>query len=513
MNNRRQEIYDKIRESSKEEYILSEMIRLGFWPEGQDVPGDPADFIRQKGALQREISELQKELNHLGDMDSLIREARRKRMVEAKAKRLETKKRREEERKEKARVWQEKQANDIVYLGEGVSGGLNEKESDLNLLKNFNLPVMHTVNDLSDLMKLSVSQIRQLSYHQDVSTSSNYIRFSIPKKTGGVRHISAPKPMLKFAQEWLLQNILYKVENHNAAHGFCPSRSIKSNAEVHLGAELLINIDLENFFPTITYKRTKGLFKSLGYSESLATVFALISSEPDCEEVFLDNQTYHVSQGERKLPQGSPASPAITNLICRKMDTRLDGLGKKFGFVYSRYADDMSFSTKAPDNQALGRFLRHITQIIAEEGFNIHPRKTKITRKGRRHEVTGVVVNEKLSIPRKKLKAFRAVLFQVEKDGPEGKHWGNSKDVIAALKGYAHFVYMIDPEKGQAFNEQVKQIIKKYNWQAHAYRLPSDKVSDFSKKEFKRSALDAEAEKQLDQELDSNSNKPWWKFW
>ena len=165
--------------------------------------------------------------------------------------------------------------------------------------------------------------------------------------------------------------------------------------------------------------------------------------------------------GERYLPQGSPASPAITNLLCRRLDRRLTAMAEKLGFTYTRYADDPTL--------AAGDSLRHICNIlkrtesiVTHEGFRINAEKTRILRKSRQQEVTGVVVNAKPNVSNKTLKRFRATLYQIEKDGLEGKHWGNSPDIIAAIQGFANFVAMLNPQKGADFQQQVQRIKQKY---------------------------------------------------
>ena len=475
MKGRRQELYDRIRETSKEEVILEEMQRLGFWPQGEGKPEGTESFIRRRAELRRELNQLQTELRRLGDVDRLISDARLARMKKAKENRLENKKRRLREQEQKAAAWKQKQATEIIYLGENVSSGLDKKLSNHEKLKANGLDLINVAGDLAELMGISLSELRFLSYQREVSEVNHYKRFSLPKKTGGLREISAPMPKLKKAQEWILQNILYKIELHENAHGFRPKHSIKTNALPHVGSEVLINIDLQDFFPSVDLKRVLGLFKSLGYSESLAMILALLCTEPDVEEVEIDEKNYFVSSGQRTLPQGSPASPAITNIICRHLDLRLNNLCKKHGFNYTRYADDMSFSAQNRVAIPLGKFLGIVQRIVREEGFKIHPKKTHVATKGRQKEVTGIVVNEKPSIARKKLKAFRAVLYQLEKDGPEGKSWGESDDVISAVRGYADFVYMVDPKKGMDCREQVQRIIKKHGWRAPRYERKGKK--------------------------------------
>src|SRR5690606_24657795 len=155
--------------------------------------------------------------------------------------------------------------------------------------------------------------------------------------------------------------------------------------------------------------------------------------------------------GPRGLPQGSPASPAITNVLCRRLDRRLQGLADQLGFAYTRYADDLTFSRKEPATSAqLGELLRKVADIVGHEGFTVHPDKARVMRRGRQREVTGVVVNDKLAVARKTLRAVRATLYQVEKDGPAGKRWGDAegKALLWSMHGYASFVAMVDRAKG-----------------------------------------------------------------
>lgn len=254
------------------------------------------------------------------------------------------------------------------------------------------------------------------------------------------------------------ENILKKIAVHDAAHGFCAQRSIVTNATPHVGADVIINFDLKDFFPSISYKRVKGLFQSFGYSEAAATIFGLLCTAAEVEELELDGKTYYVALGERHLPQGSPASPVITNLLCRRLDRRLTAMAEKFGFTYTRYADDLTFSAVGDSQRYICNIIKRTESIVTHEGFTLNQEKTRILRKSRQQGVTGVVVNNKLNISKKTLKQFRATLYQIEKDGLEGKHWGNSPNLIAAITGFANFVAMVNPEKGAELQQQVKRI-------------------------------------------------------
>ncbi len=461
----REELYAAVRQSSRMEVILEEMIRLGFWPAEGAMPEDPADEIRRRGEIQRELAELRKQSRQLHNEEALKKEYLRRRLEESRRKRRETKERRERERMDRAEVWQQRKEKEILYLGQEVSAGLNSTECDEERLKSHGLPRFSAAQDIAEAMGITVAQLRFLAFNRKTSTVSHYVRFKIPKKTGGERLISAPMPRLKAAQHWILQNILERVELHDAAHGFRAARSIVTNARPHVGSDCIINIDLKDFFPSVEYKRVKGLFRSLGYSEAAATIFGLICTEAETEEVELDGKKYFVAKGARHLPQGAPTSPAITNLLCRRLDRRLKKMADETGFAYTRYADDLTFSSSGDSLRNICNALRRTESIVAHEGFTIHPDKVRVLRRSRRQEVTGVVVNLKPAVSRDELRRFRAVLYQIEKDGPEGKRWGASKDVLGSLLGFANFVSMVDGEKGARLKGRVLAAMDKYGWQ------------------------------------------------
>ena len=458
----RQELYDRIRQLGTEEFILEEMIRYGFWSAQGEIPEDPADEIRRRSELQRELNELWQQNRQLNNEKALRKQALQERLAESRRKRQETKERRERERIERAEAWQLKKQQEIIYLGEEVSAGLNFTESNTERLQSNNLPICATAEQIAAAMEISVGELRFLAFSRKTSTISHYIRFKIPKKTGGERLISAPLPRLKKAQEWILRNILDKLELNDAAHGFRCDRSIVTNAQPHVGTDVIINFDLKDFFPSISYKRVKGLFQSFGYSEAAATIFALLCTESTLEEIELDNQTYYVATTERHLPQGSPASPAISNLLCRRLDKRLTAMATKLGFIYTRYADDLTFSASGDNLQNICNILNRTESIVNHEGFTLNQEKTRIMRKSRQQEVTGVVVNSQPNICNKTLKRFRATLFQIEKDGLEGKTWGNSSNLLASIQGFANFVAMVNPEKGAELLARIKKIKEKY---------------------------------------------------
>jgi len=184
-------------------------------------------------------------------------------------------------------------------------------------------------------MGITINELRFLAYQRDVSTVSHYQRFAIPKKSGGERIISAPMPRLKRAQYWLLANILEKVPVTESAQGFVKQRNILTNALPHVGTKVVVNLDLENFFPSVGYPRVKGIFRKIGYSEEVATLCARLTTEAPVSAFELDGTRYFVRTGEAALPQGAPTSPALSNILCRRLDKRLRGAAAKLDADYA----------------------------------------------------------------------------------------------------------------------------------------------------------------------------------
>jgi len=400
-------------------------------------------------------------LRNLAELEATLR---KERMAESRRKREETKQRRLGERAASREETRQRKTRELTYLGERVSAGLGpgRRASDPARLAGQTLPVLHTAAELAAAIGVPLGELRFLAYAREVSTTTHYRRFTIPKRSGGERVISAPMKRLKRVQRWVLDHVLAPLALAEPAHGFRTGRSIVSNATPHVGAAAVVNVDLRDFFPTVTYRRVKGLFGKLGYSEEVATVLALLCTEPEIAETRLDGITYYVARGERRLPQGAPTSPAITNALCRRLDHRISGWAARHDFTYTRYADDLTLSTRAAGAR-IGSCLAFLRKVVAAEGFHVHPDKVRVVRRGRRQEVTGVVVNERPAVPRVELRKFRALLHHIEKDGPTGKTWGaGGSDVLASALGFASFVAMVDPAKGEALRARVLALRARY---------------------------------------------------
>ena len=359
-----------------------------------------------------------------------------------------------EKRRLKAEAWQAYKTQNIVFLGEGVfwNDAIDYDKWDLENAESRaaenELPPLDKPKQLADALGLSISELRRLAYHRDAATSINYRRFTIPKRDGSDGAIWAPLPRLMKAQRWILRNVVERLLVHGATHGFLPGRSTLSNAKVHTASRLVLKMDIKDFFPTVTFPRVKGIFRQAGYREQIATLLALLCTEAPREIVDDGGKTMYVSLGPRCLPQGAPTSPALTNVICLKMDRRLTGLAKKLGWRYTRYADDLTFSrvSSAKGNPNLGQLMGLTSRVVADEGFAVHQDKTRVLRAGGRQTVTGLVVNGDGSprVPRKLRRQIRAAIHNVKQGKPFRE--GESRSTIA---GYIAYVAMTDRDLGR----------------------------------------------------------------
>lgn len=494
-DNRRARIREEIKNTSRDAFILKEMKRLGFWPDDKEKPHVAEELIKRQQQLGQEIRELSKQARQYQDEEAVLNRYRKERLKKSRETQKANKKKREDERLVRKAAWKRQQQIDISYLGEHYSKNLHKKENNLERFAALGLPIIQDVRLLSVVLQTTVSELRFLAYFRQVSRVSHYLNYTIAKKDGSRRQISAPKPRLKKVQRAILDEILNKLSIDESAHGFCNNRSILTNAQPHINADVVVNFDLKDFFHSITYPRIWGLFRSLGFSDQLSTILALICSESEQNHVIVDGEKLCLSSIERHLPQGAPTSPAITNLICRKLDRRMAGVAKRLGFTYTRYADDMTFSGDQHARKKINALRWQVRAVVKSEDFALHPDKTHIMTNGMRKEVTGIVVNEKPAINRKKLKKFRALLHQIEHHGPQGKSWGESDDLFASIIGYARFVHMVNPEKGRIYLTKVNQLCS-----THAPHLLPSKKKKKKNPEKHTPAI-------------NQKKKPWWRFW
>ncbi len=254
--------------------------------------------------------------------------------------------------------------------------------------------------------------------------ADRYKTFHIRKKSGGVREINAPCYQLKVIL-YILNKVFKAIYTPSkAAMGFTEERSVVTNASIHTGHHYVFNIDLENFFPSIPQARVwKRLqLAPFNFPVEIANVVAGLCCHKN------EDGTKNV------LPQGAATSPILTNAICDNLDRRMLGVASRFGLHYTRYADDMTFSSMHNIYQDGSAFRKEIFRIITEQGFTLNDKKTRLQRTGERQEVTGLTVNETVNVARKYVRNLRCILHVWEKEGYD--------------KAYAYFYPIYKHEKG-----------------------------------------------------------------
>ena len=321
------------------------------------------------------------------------------------------------------------------YIEEGIIPQLAEDKYEENFrsfkkLKRNRLPYIYDINHFCKLSNSSTKQVELFLKKKETA----YSTFPVPKKNGGIRKITAPSIKMKHVQRWILDNILYKMKVGDCVHGFVPKRSILTNASIHVNQELVLGIDLKDFFPSINFRSVFRIFRSAGYTKNIAWALA-------------DLCTYHWT-----LPQGAPTSPMLANLVTVKLDNKLTEYCEKRGFRYSRYADDITIS----GSFRLPLFKKTIFKIIENCGFFINEEKTRLYSKGSRQKVTGLVVNDKVSIGRKKKKTLRAIVHNLLKNGLEIENRENDPFFREKIFGDLAFAKMVNPEFANPLIESLK---------------------------------------------------------
>ena len=296
----------------------------------------------------------------------------------------------------------------------------------------------------------------------------NHYKYQVVSKSdGGMRLIEAPKTRLRAIQRQILSGILENIPVHPAAHGFVKGRSIKSFVAPHVGQQIILRMDLKDFFPSFRAARVQSFFRTLGYPESVANLLGGICTNavPRCAWKNCGQNTDLAQLREVRtlysrphLPQGAPTSPALANLLTYRLDCRLMGLARSTCAKYSRYADDLAFSGDAEFERRIERFSTHVAAILIEEGFGANYRKTRIMRRGVRQHLAGVVVNRHINVKRCDFDRLKAILTNCVRLGPESQNLSAHRQFRAHLEGRVGFVEMVNPARGSHLRKIFQQI-------------------------------------------------------
>ncbi len=325
-------------------------------------------------------------------------------------------------------------------------------------LAGLEVPAVTTIEGLAALLGTSVGALDFFSRPRRGGRAyTHHVTRFVPKRSGGVRVLEVPSPPLRRLQRSILETILSHVPLHPAAHGFVRERSPRTAAVRHVGREVVVRLDLEDFFGSISAARVRGVLAALGHPEgvtrrlvSLVTTRAtpqtlarlrptrekLRALPPAGEDAFARRHALAQRLRTPHLPQGAPSSPTLANLVAFHLDARLDGLAKRFGATYTRYADDLTFSGDAALAQRVGALVAIATRICLDEGFVVRRDKTRIARRHTRQEVLGVVVNTRPNLARDRYDLLRAVLRRVAREGWERAEIDGEPVGPSALEGH-----------------------------------------------------------------------------
>ncbi|MBR3885052.1 MAG: trypsin-like peptidase domain-containing protein [Clostridia bacterium] len=321
---------------------------------------------------------------------------------------------------------------------------------------------MKDIKTYEDLcMVLEINQGYFYSVLNKIKNKKGYTKFSIPKKNGGAREILAPSPIIKSLQLKIKAYIEGKYFPHTCAKGFKKGCCNVDNAKMHVKRNWCLNLDLKDFFPSINFGRVYGLLMSEPFNANKKIAVALA----------------HILCYDNELPQGAPSSPLISNLIAYSLDNKLLALAKEYHCNYSRYADDISFSsnsTHMPKQLVVFDDLIHewiigddLQNTIESCGFSINHGKTRLLKKNQRQEVTGIIVNSKLNLNRKYYREIRSIFHKIKVNGikevakQNHERYGKCKDnsefgLISFINGKLAYYKSVVGEDNPCYNKLCK---------------------------------------------------------
>jgi RNA-directed DNA polymerase len=252
------------------------------------------------------------------------------------------------------------------------------------------LPHISNIDEFSESICLSKSTIYTLSKFNN----HFYREVKIPKKNGTERLLACPSKKMKAVQGWILRNILEKIIISKCASAYIKGQSILPNVFPHKNNKYVLAMDLKDYFPTIKYGWIYSVFKNLGYNSHLSHVFTRLSTYKDA------------------LPQGGVTSPTLSNIVSYRLDRRLSTYAGKLNVIYTRYADDITYSANTP--MSFNKLKEFTTMVLHEEGFEVNSAKTRILGPKQRKKITGLVIdNGKYGIGKYKKNELRVLIHKI----------------------------------------------------------------------------------------------------
>ncbi len=326
----------------------------------------------------------------------------------------------------------------------------------------FHTPVLDDAGALAEHLGLTTAELdafadtRLLARRARSSRIAHY-RYHWLERATGARLLEAPRPRLAALQRRILDEILAFIPVHPAAHGFVAGRSALTGAAVHVGASVVITLDLEHFFSSITAGRIWGVLRAAGYPEPVAyllsgltthaTPVSALATMPAGRDPSRDFRLRRRLAAPH-LPQGAPTSPLLANLVVYSLDRRLSAYARAAGANYTRYADDLTFSGGPRLAQRTTALVAAVDTLVQLEGFRLNPRKTRERGVDQRQMVTGIVVNDKTNLARPDFDRLKAVLHDCRTHGPGAANRQGHPDFRAHLLGRISWAVALNPDRG-----------------------------------------------------------------
>jgi RNA-directed DNA polymerase len=341
------------------------------------------------------------------------------------------------------------------------------------------IPPIESVGALADWLHIAPSELGWFADLKRIVARMRDGKYSGPlghyhyrilaKEAGAIRLIEAPKLRLKGIQKQILSEILEKIPIHPAVHGFRRGRSIRTFAAPHVGQDVVVRMDLRDFFPSISAARIQAMFLIAGYPEPVAKMLGGLCTNAAPRALWTEQGTAldPIRMADARhlyawphLPQGAPSSPALANICAYRVDCRLTSLAEASGAVYTRYADDLAFSGSGAFARGAERFSIHAAAILQEEGFAVQHRKTRIMRQGVRQYLAGIVANRQLNVIRRDYDLLKATLTNCIRYGPSSQNRHAVPDFRAHLEGRVSFVQMINHNRAA----RLRELFNKIQW-------------------------------------------------
>lgn len=318
-------------------------------------------------------------------------------------------------------------------------------------------PIIYDARNFSMLVGYNLEYIlRAISF-----TQSYYWHFSIDKKNGGKREIEEPLPSLKEIQIWMLKEILYKIQAHRFAKAYIPNKHLKENARFHTGKKFVITMDIHDFFTSIKRESITEIFSAIGYSDMVSSLLSKICCLKDC------------------LPQGAPTSPYLSNLFMSDFDEHMKVYCEGKKIMYTRYADDLTFSSNDLDIKDLEN---EVKKSIEAKGLTLNVQKTHIMRNDQRQMVTGMVVNKRARLPKDERRVLRLTMYYIMTKGlraqMEVKHIGKA-NYGKYILGKINYALSLEPSNTEYGNYKIfmmKELFPEYKRTPRKLRLTENKI-------------------------------------